>query len=216
MPPGNCPVTRLGQRGADVAAGHRPQRQRHAVVHRAGGDRRDDRLQSADDHDQGVDRAAQATDEQHAEHAQRGLQRRADDDRRGQAIGQHHHHADRQVDARGQHHQRLGHRHDRQQHALVGRRRRDVGVQADRMVAGVDREHHDEGREGQQRAPVFAQPVRPVRRHARATPAAWASAPMFKALLTSACSVISAPTSSRLIAPSYITSTRSQQPTSSS
>src|ERR1019366_2973057 len=108
------------------------------------------------------------------------------------------------------------------------------------MVGDVDREHHDERQEGEQRAPVFAQPIGPVaghqetfvlrapifapgaalQAHARATCAApvlpRTSARMFKALLIRACSVISAPTSSRLIAPSYITSTRSQQPTSSS
>ncbi len=95
---------------------------------------------------------------------------------------------------------------------------RDVGVEAGRMVGGVDREHHDEGREREQRAAVLAQAVWPVaaRHDAAATAPGAASAAMFSALLTSARSVISAPTSSRLIAPSYITSTRSQQPISSS
>ncbi len=94
-----------------------------------------------------------------------------------------------------------------------------LALRPDRMIGGVDREHHDERREREQRAPVLAQPVRPVAVHDSAAcgvPALRAFAPMFSALLISARSVISAPTSSRLIAPSYITSTRSQQPISSS
>ena len=54
----------------------------------------------------------------------------ADDQRRGQAIGQHEHHADRQVEPGGQDGQRLRHGDDRQQHALVGDGGRDGGVQA--------------------------------------------------------------------------------------
>ena len=64
MPPGSWPVRRVGEIGIDIAAGHRPQRQRDAVIDRAGGDRRDDRLQPAIDDDQPVDRAAEQAHEQ--------------------------------------------------------------------------------------------------------------------------------------------------------
>ena len=71
-----------------------------------------------------------------------GLQRRADDQVRGQAVGQHEHHADREVDAGGQHRQRLRHRDDREQHALVGgggqHRHRPAGL----VLADVEREDH--------------------------------------------------------------------------
>ena len=60
---------RIGQRRVDVAAGNASQRERGPVVDRAGGDRRHDRLQPSVDHDESVDRAAQAADEQHAQHA---------------------------------------------------------------------------------------------------------------------------------------------------
>src|SRR4030095_1169142 len=110
---------------------------------------------------------------------------------------------------------------DREENALVGRGRRDVGVEAGRMVSRVDREHGDERREGEERPLVFAQPVASVAgghvsQAECGARVAGASAPILSALLTNARSVTSPPISSRLIAPSYITSTRSQQPTSSS
>src|SRR5262249_28869540 len=95
----------------------------------------------------------------------------------------------------------------------------DVGVEPGRMIGRVDREHRDEGRESEERSLVLAQPIAGVAAHVgTSAEAPWlrAASPRLSALLTSACSVIASPESSRRIAPSTITSTRSQQPTSSS
>ena len=48
----------------------------------------------------------------------------------------------------------MSHGDDRKQHALVGGGRRDVGIEAHRMVRRIDGEHHDEGREGGEDPPL--------------------------------------------------------------
>ncbi len=214
------------------AAGERAQQQGDAEERRAGRDGGHDRLQAAIDDDQAVERTAGEAGQQHAEDAERRLQRRADDDVGGDAVAQDEDHADRQVDAGGQDHKGLRDRDQRQQHALVRGGGDHVGVEAGRVVAGIDHEHDDEDRERQQRAALLAEPVAPIARmlggecviahHPAPAPArlgvpvsAWL-APRLSALPTSARSVISDPVRTRPIAPSYITSTLSQQPTSSS
>ena len=81
----------------------------------------------------------------------------ADYDPRRQAIGQNEHHADRKIDAGGDDDEGLRHRHQRQQHALVGRGLDDIGAEAGRMIARVDREHDDEKDECEQRRAILAE-----------------------------------------------------------
>jgi hypothetical protein len=92
----------------------------------------------------------------------RRLKRRADDDPRGEAVGQDEDHADRQVDAGGEHHQRLRHGDEREQHALVGGRLHDIGVKPAGMIGDVEGEHRDEDGERHQRAALFGEPEAPV------------------------------------------------------
>ena len=117
---------------------------------------------------------------------------------RGEAIGQDEDHADREVDARGDDHQRLRHRDEGEQNALVGCRLHHIGGEASRMVRGVDDEHHDEDAEREQRAFLFGEPVAPFAHQFALAILAASVVPMFSALAISACSVISAPTSSPL------------------
>ena len=70
------------------------------------------------------------------------------------------------------------------------------------MVRRVEDEHRDEDAEGEQRAPLFGKPVAPVLHACTPCFMAASSSWMLSALAISACSVMSAPTSSRFTAPS--------------
>ena len=109
------------------------------------------------DDDEAVDRAAGEAGQENADNAERSARRRSDDDPRREAIGQNEHRADRKIDAGGDDDEGLRHRHQRQQHALVGRGLHHIGAEAGRMIARVDREHHDEEDEREQRPAVLGE-----------------------------------------------------------
>ena len=196
----NSPGQRIGKRRVHVAARNRAQKKGEAKEHRSARDGRDNRLQASVDDDEPVDRAAGEAGQKNAEDAERGACRCSNDDPRGEAIGENKHRADRKIDAGGDDDESLGHRHQREQHALVGGGLHDIGAEARRMVARVDREHHDEEDDREKGRAVLGEDIAPVA-HCAGAPAAASSAEMLSALAISARSVISAPASSRLIAP---------------
>ena len=126
----------VGERPVDVAARRRAQNQREAEEDRAGGDGRHDRLQPADDDDEAVERAAGEARSEHAGDAERRRprpsRRRSTDAR--QLVSTNTAPTERSMPG-GDHDEGLRHRHQGEQHALVGRGLDDVGAEAGRMVA---------------------------------------------------------------------------------
>jgi hypothetical protein len=134
----------VGEVGIDVAARNRAKPQRQAEIDGAGGERRDYGLQPSVDHQRAVERSASKAGEQHARDAERRLRRRADHDGGSEAVGKDEDHADREIDAGGDHHEGLRHGDQRQKHTLIGGRCRHIGIEAGRMMADIEGEHHDE------------------------------------------------------------------------
>src|SRR5207245_3543447 len=196
----------------DGASRRRPQPERDAVVDRAGRQRRDDRLQASEDDDEAVERAAEEPARQHDQHAQRGLDRRADDQGRREAVRHHEHHADRQIEDGGEDRNRWGDGDEGKEGAFVGRGVDDIEAEARRVLRDEEGEHRDEERGGDERAPVRREPVAPVSSHAGTSAAVVAT---LWALATMLRSLISSRSNTRTMAPSYRMRTRSQQPMSS-
>ncbi len=192
----------VGELLVDVAARDRPDQQRDAVVDGAGRERRDDRLQAPVDHDRAVDQTGRGACEQHDHDPERGLERPALDDRRGDAVGHHEHHADREVEAAGQDRQGLGHGDQREQHALVGRGLGDRHGQPGRIVADVEREHQHEQDDREQQAVVLDQPEAELAHQPALCSGSRASIARLSALATMLCSLSASPSSSRTILPS--------------
>lgn len=181
----------------------------------ARGDGGDNGLQPADDDDGGVDGAADGPGQQDDDDAEPDRDGRADQEVGGQAIAEDEDHAHRQVDAGSEHDEGLRHGDQSEQHALVGGGLNDIGSEACRVIGDVEGEHQHEDGQSHQRAALFGEPEACVLHTGTgADPASAVS--RLRALAISACSVMSGPTRVRLTAPSYMTSTRSQQPMSSS
>ena len=120
-PPGSAPVSASARPRVHVAARHRPQPQRDAVVDRAGRQRGDDRLQPAVDDDHAVDERRTAR-RPPAPRPRRAPPAAACPTTRCEArqlASTNTMPTDRSMPA-GQHRQRLRHGDDGQQHALVG------------------------------------------------------------------------------------------------
>ena len=77
-----------------------------------------------------------------------------------------------------------------------------LAVKPGRMVRRIDDEHHHEDADREQRAALFGEPEAPVLHALLAGRMPASAVSMLSALAISARSVISAPTSSRLTAPS--------------
>ena len=115
-----------------------------------------------------VDRAAGEPADQHADDAERRHDRIADDDVGGEAVGQHEDHADRKVDAGGDAPTSVCAIATNASSTpllaavlttLDGRRLKPWPAT---WFEDVDREHHDEDAEREQRAALLGEPIAPV------------------------------------------------------